>query len=73
MKKFCEECKSQIDDNFDFCPFCGKAISLKAQKLENQKMINANLVLIAKLIDETNDIKTLEILNKLAKKLSNND
>ncbi len=70
MKKFCEVCKSELNENFDFCPFCGEAISKKAKELENQKLINAELVLIANLIKTTTDKKTLELLNKIAKTLA---
>ena len=70
MKKFCEVCNNELNENFDFCPFCGEAISEKAKELENQKIINAELVLIANLIKTTTDKKTLELLNKIAKTLA---
>lgn len=70
MKKFCKECNNAIEENFEFCPYCGEAISEKAQKLEEQKSINANLILIANLMDKIEDRKTLKILNEFATKMA---
>lgn len=70
MKKFCKECGNLIEENFEFCPFCGEAITEKAEKLEEQKSINANLILIANLMDKIEDRKTLKILNEFATKLA---
>ncbi len=70
MKKFCEECKNEINENFDFCPYCSLPQTETAKMLEEQKMINAQLVLIAGLVREIEDPKSLYILSNLAKKLS---
>ena len=70
MKKFCKECNYAIEENFEFCPFCGEPITELAQKLEEQKSINANLVFIANLMDKIEDKNTLKILNDYATKLA---
>jgi len=70
MKKFCKECGCAIEENFEFCPFCGEAISEKAKKLEEQKSVNANLILIANLMDKIEDRKTLKVLNEIVTKLT---
>ena len=69
MKKNCEECGNVVGENFDFCPFCSNPLSDRAKMLEQQKMINAQLVLIAQLVKEIEDPKTLCVLTSIAKKL----
>ncbi len=70
MKKICNECGNIMEENFDFCPYCSQPISDRAKMLEKQKAINAQLVLIASLMKEVSDTKTLKILNEYAKKLA---
>lgn len=69
MKKVCEECKSDVENGFEFCPVCSAPLTETAKKLEEQKAINAQLVLVAKLMHEIDDEKTLKLLNEIAKKL----
>lgn len=70
MKKICNECDNILEENFDFCPYCSEPISDRAKMLEKQKAINAQLVLIASLMKEVSDTKTLKLLNEYAKKLA---
>lgn len=70
MKKFCTKCSHGLDENFHFCPYCGEAISEMAKKLDEQKEINAQLVLISSLMSEISDLKTLNILKEYATKIA---
>lgn len=70
MEKICTECSQKVEENFNFCPHCGLALSEMAKKLDQQKTINAQLVLIASLMNETSDVKTLNLLKEWATKLA---
>ena len=69
MEKFCENCNNLVEKDFEFCPFCSNPLTDKAKELEEKKSVNAQLILIATLIKETNDPETLLLLNKYVKLL----
>jgi len=69
MDKFCEICNNPLNQDFEFCPYCSNPISEKAKKLENDKSINAQLMILASLVREVEDPKTLYTLDKLIKSL----
>lgn len=66
----CENCNNEIKKGFNFCPICGAALTVSAEKLEKDKTINAQLVILANLIKEVDDTKTLYVIEKYIKKLS---
>lgn len=70
MDKFCENCNNLLENDFEFCPYCSNPISDKAKKLENDKTINAQLIILATLLREVDDPKTLYTIDKLIKALS---
>lgn len=70
--KICENCNNILDSGFDFCPYCSAPITEKAEKLESQKAVNAQLVMLANLIREISDEKTLRILEKYIRTISKN-
>lgn len=70
MDCICENCNKKIDKNFDFCPFCSNPISEKAKELDEQKAINAQLVLLANLVKNVEDPDTLLILENYIKMLN---
>ena len=70
--KICENCNNIISEKYEFCPYCSAPLTEKAKKLENQKAINAQLIMLANLIREVNDEKTLRILDKYIKTISKN-
>lgn len=70
MDKFCDNCNNLLEEDFEFCPYCSNPISDKAKKLENDKTINAQLVILATLLREVDDPKTLFSIDKLIKALS---
>lgn len=70
MSKFCENCENIVNETFEFCPFCSSPLTEKAKKLENDKAINAQLVILASLIREIDDPKALYAIDNLIKKLS---
>jgi len=72
MQKNCENCEKLVEENFDFCPYCSAPLTEQAKKLEETKAINAQLIMLATLIKETSDPKTLLILDKYVKLLSKN-
>ena len=70
MDKFCENCNNLLENDFEFCPYCSTPICEKAKKLENDKTINAQLIILASLLREVDDPKTLYTIDKLIKALS---
>jgi len=68
--KTCENCNNVLENNFEFCPYCSTPISEKAKKLENDKTINAQLIMLANLIREIDDPKSLYTIDKMIKALS---
>ncbi len=72
MDYICECCGKELNKEFNFCPYCSRAISEEAKKLEDTKMINAGLVMIAGILPSIEDEKSLKVLrdymNKVGKK-----
>ncbi|MBE5745800.1 MAG: hypothetical protein E7359_00725 [Clostridiales bacterium] len=68
--KTCKICNSLVVEDFEFCPYCGAPITKKAQQLENTKTVNSQLVLLASLIRNIEDTKSLYVIDKFIKKLS---
>lgn len=68
--KTCDNCNNFLENSFEFCPYCSNPISDRAKKLENDKSINAQLIILANLIKNVDDPKTLYEIDKLIKALS---
>ena len=68
--KTCENCNNLLENNFEFCPYCSNPISDKAKLLENDKAINAQLIMLASLVREIDDPKALYTIDKMIKALS---
>ena len=67
----CEACKKEILKNYNFCPYCGKAISDVAKRLNKEKYDLIKIKLINEVCDQISDKKTLEILSKMTNSLLN--
>ena len=68
--KTCDNCNNILDASFEFCPYCSNPISDKAHKLEKDKTINAQLIMLATLIRNIDDPKALYEIDKMIKALS---
>lgn len=68
----CTFCEKELKEDFNFCPRCGEAISNSAKKLETTKTLNAQLLILATLVKELNDVESLKIVDKYIKNLSQN-
>lgn len=71
--KTCQTCNNLLIEDFEFCPYCGSPISKKALELENTKLVNSQLVMLANLIRNIEDPKSLYVIDKYIKKLSKRD
>lgn len=71
--KLCNICNNLTNEDFEFCPYCGAPLTKKAEELENIKSVNAQLVVLANLIREIEDTKSLYIIDKYIKKISRKD
>ena len=67
----CKECEKEILENYNFCPYCGSAISDVAKRLNKEKVDLIKVRLINEVCDQISDKKTLEILNKMTNSLLN--
>lgn len=71
MEKYiCESCKKELSNDFNFCPYCGCALTEIAKRLNKEKRDVIRLRFLSDLADEVHDKGTLEILNKIAKKIA---
>lgn len=68
-KRICESCEKELESGFNFCPYCSKAITEEAKKLEDKKMINAGLVMLAGVISKIEDEKSLKVLRDYMNKV----
>ena len=66
----CGNCENVLNENFEYCPYCGEPLTKKSKELEDIKTINAQLILLASLIKEIEDTKSLYVLEKYVKKLN---
>lgn len=67
--KICEICKSEIDDDANFCPMCGEAISENAKIYKNQLAIKAKLEVLCDLAKVVKDTRSLELIKSFILKL----
>lgn len=62
----CLNCNTKIEDQYNFCPNCGNALNLKAQKLKDEQIKEEKIKLLDELSHEAKSEKSLMlILNKL--------
>lgn len=66
----CKICEKEIDNNYNFCPYCGAAVTEIAKRLNKEKCDIIRLKLINDLTDKIEDKGALSVLNKEAKKIS---
>lgn len=66
----CESCSKILSEDFNFCPYCGKAVTQTAIELQKEHKKVTELSLIANMIDLVKDKQTLIMLKKLSEKIS---
>lgn len=71
--KICEFCNKEIQEKYNFCPYCGEAQTELAKMIERKNRTNAQLELVLKLIDNTTDEKTLAILQEFVNEAKKNN
>ena len=62
--KVCEFCHKEIEENYNFCPYCGEALSDLAVQIKEKQLINAQLKLVFNLLDKVTDEKTITLLQE---------
>ena len=70
QQNVCEKCSAPIQEDFEFCPHCGYAITLGAKELTKQKYDIVRLKLLSDLGEDITDAKTLKKIRDYAKKFS---
>lgn len=60
--KICEICKSEIDENANFCSMCGEALSENAKIYKRQLEIKSKLEILSELSKLVKDTKSLELI-----------
>lgn len=68
-KNVCKTCNNELEENYNFCPYCGTALTDSAKEMLKQRDCVVNLQLIEKLTDCINDEQSLNILKKVADEL----
>ena len=71
MEQICEKCKQNVSEDFEFCPYCGYAITLGAKQLTQQKFDIVKLKVLNDLADKIDHTPTLKILKEYANKINN--
>ncbi len=66
----CPYCNLEIEDDFNFCPYCSEPLTEKGKQVEHNKEKKAQLKLVVALTKAVNDEATLKILDQLTNKLS---
>ncbi len=66
----CPFCNQNIENEYNFCPYCGEALNDMAKKVEQDKDKKAQLKLITALANNVKDEQTLKLLSKITEKLS---
>ena len=69
-KQNCKICEKEFSINYNFCPYCGCAVTDIAKRLNKEKCDLIKLKVINELTQKVSDKKTLKILNDLADKIS---
>lgn len=57
-------CGTVVSSENNYCPNCGNPLNEYAKKIEQNKLCNAQLLLLTKIIPKVDDPKTLMILQK---------
>ena len=66
----CKNCEKDLSKNYNFCPYCGSAVTEIAKRLNKEKCDLIKLKVINEITQKVTDKNTLKILNNLADKLS---
>ena len=61
----CPTCAKVLEKDFNFCPYCGEAITELAKETVREQTKISQLKLINLLIDKVKDKETLKLLEKL--------
>ncbi len=68
----CEFCHKEVEENFNFCPYCGEPVSELAKQIKAKQNINAQLKLVFSLLEKVNDEKTITLLQEFVDEAKKN-
>ena len=66
----CPFCNLEVEDEFNFCPYCSEPLTEKGRDVEHNKEKKAQLKLVAALTRTVEDETTLKLLSQITNKLS---
>ncbi len=66
----CPFCNIEVEDEFNFCPYCSEPLTEKGRDVEHNKEKKAQLKLVAALTRTVEDETTLKLLGQITNKLS---
>ncbi len=66
----CPFCNLEVEDEFNFCPYCSEPLTEKGKEVEHSKEKKAQLKLVTALARTISDEATLKILGQITDKLS---
>ena len=61
----CFNCDKEVNEDFNFCPYCDAPLNDIAKKLKDKQNCIAQIKLINNLIDKVSDANTLQLLEAL--------
>lgn len=71
-EKKCPVCEKQIIKEYNFCPYCGEAMTDLAKEFSKKQTAIAHLKLLSALIEKVQDKNTLDLLEKLVNQYKKN-
>ena len=71
MEKYiCESCKKELLTDYNFCPYCGIALTDIAKRLNKEKVDVIKLKFLSNLADQIEDKKVLSKIKQIANKIA---
>lgn len=68
----CQSCNMKIEENFNFCPYCGEPLSDLAKEISAKQASIAQLKLLNVLAEKIENKKDLNLIEKLAEQYKKN-
>ena len=68
MEFICNNCKKNVNENFNYCPYCGEPLNEIAKRKQQIVLQNAGLLKLHELSLSTNDPAVLKAIKNFVKK-----
>ena len=65
----CNKCKKDLNENFNFCPYCGEPISDVAKQIVSEKSTIEKIKMIDNLSQVIKDKESLKVFKRVVEEL----